>query len=46
MAVIAEAYSKVLKGQGEVKEAEELHVKANRARTTAGLVVSANSLVQ
>jgi Flp pilus assembly protein TadD len=46
MAVIAEAYSKVLKGQGEVKEAEELHVKASRARTTAGLVVSANSLVQ
>jgi tetratricopeptide (TPR) repeat protein len=46
MTFIAEEYSKVLKGQGKVKEAEELHVKASRARTMGGLVVNANSLVQ
>lgn len=43
MTVIAEAYSKVLKAQGKVKEAQELHVKASRARTVAGLVVRANT---
>ena len=43
MVVVAEEYSRVLKAQGKVKEAEELHVAASRARTIAGLVVKGNS---
>jgi tetratricopeptide (TPR) repeat protein len=43
MATIVEEYSRMLKAQGKLKEAEELHGKANRARTVGGLVVKTHS---
>jgi tetratricopeptide (TPR) repeat protein len=46
MSAIAEEYSRVLKAQGKVKEAQDLHARVSRARSVTGLVVNANSLVQ
>jgi tetratricopeptide (TPR) repeat protein len=43
MATIVEEYSKMLKAQGNLKEAEELHGQVSRARTVSGLVVKTHS---
>jgi tetratricopeptide (TPR) repeat protein len=46
MPAILDEYSKLLRSQGKVNQADELHAEASRARAAAGLVVRTTSAFQ